>query len=68
MESRETDSYGEWLIRKLQQQAGEDGHPLPAEVLAAARAIMPTLKTCGANTHALANQVEQAEAKYSKRK
>src|SRR5262249_44005261 len=39
MESRETDSYGEWLIRKLQQQAGEDGHALPAEVIAAARVV-----------------------------
>src|SRR5215471_9206412 len=39
MESWETDSYGEWLIRKLQQQAGEDGNPLPAEVIAAARVV-----------------------------
>jgi len=37
MQLRETDSYGEWVIRKLKQEAGGEANPLPAEVLTAAR-------------------------------
>ena len=36
---RETDSYGEWVIRKVQQEAGGELNPLPAEVLTAARVV-----------------------------
>ena len=43
MESSETDSYGEWVIRKLQQEAGGDANPLPADVLAAARVVWPRI-------------------------
>jgi hypothetical protein len=39
MEPRETDSYGEWLIHKLQQEAGEYENPLPAEAISAARTL-----------------------------
>jgi len=39
MESGATDSYGEWVIRKLQQEAGGSAHPFPAAVLAAARMV-----------------------------
>ena len=41
MESRETDSYGVWVIRKL--QVGGDANSLPAEVLAAARVVWPRI-------------------------
>ena len=43
MESSATDSYGEWVIRKLEQEAGGDAHPFPVEVLAAARVVWPRL-------------------------
>ncbi len=42
MEPREKpDSYGEWAIRRVQQEAGENGNPLPAEVITAARVVWP---------------------------
>jgi len=41
MEPRETDSYGEWAIRRVQQEAEEHGNPLPAEAISAARVIWP---------------------------
>jgi hypothetical protein len=41
MEPRETDSYGEWVIRKLEQEAGGSGNPLPAEAISAARVVWP---------------------------
>jgi len=42
MEPREKpDSYGEWAIRRVQQEAGEIGNPLPAEVITAARVVWP---------------------------
>jgi hypothetical protein len=39
MQLRETDSYGEWVIRKLQEEAGGEVNALPAEVLTAARVV-----------------------------
>ena len=62
MESRETDSYGEWLIRKLQQQAGEDGHPLPAEVLAAARVVWRRIPAIVASETKREGSIREAEA------
>ena len=42
MESKEEpNSYGEWAIRRVQQEAGEIGNPLPAEVITAARMVWP---------------------------
>jgi hypothetical protein len=42
MEPREKpDSYGEWAIRRVQQEAGENGNPLPAEVITAAGTVWP---------------------------
>ena len=42
MESREKpDSYGEWAIRRVQQEAGEGGNVLPAEVITTARVVWP---------------------------
>lgn len=35
------DSYSEWAIRRVQQEAGEDGSVLPAEVIATARMVWP---------------------------
>lgn len=35
------DSYGEWAIRRVQQEAEEIGNPLPAEVITAARMVWP---------------------------
>jgi hypothetical protein len=46
MEPREKpDSYGEWAIRRVQQEAGEHGNLLPAEVITAAR--MGLASHCG---------------------
>jgi hypothetical protein len=42
---RETDSYGEWVIRKLEQEAGGYGNPLPAQAINAARVIWPRVAT-----------------------
>src|SRR5208282_1456885 len=42
MEPRETpDSYGEWAIRRVQQEAEDNGTTLPGEVLIAARLVWP---------------------------
>ncbi len=42
MEPREKpDSYGEWAIRRVQQEAEEDGSGLPAEVITSARMVWP---------------------------
>jgi len=42
MEPREKpDSYGEWAIRRVQQEAGEGGNVLPAEVITTARVVWP---------------------------
>jgi hypothetical protein len=34
-------SYGEWAIRRVQQEAEENGNPLPAQVITAARMVWP---------------------------
>jgi DNA-directed RNA polymerase specialized sigma24 family protein len=42
MEPREKpDSYGEWAIGRVQQEVGEDGSALPAEVITTARTVWP---------------------------
>jgi DNA-directed RNA polymerase specialized sigma24 family protein len=42
MEPREKpDSYGEWAIGRVQQEAEEDGSVFPAEVITTARAVWP---------------------------
>ena len=42
MERREKpDSYGEWAIRRVLQEAEENENPLPVEVIAAARTVWP---------------------------
>ena len=42
MQPREKpDSYGEWAIRRVLQEAEENGRPLPAEVIAVARMVWP---------------------------
>jgi len=45
MEPRETDSYGEWVIRKLGEEAEGHGNPLPAEAISAARVVWPRVAT-----------------------
>ena len=60
MEPRETDSYGEWVIRKL--QAGGDASPLPAEVLAAARVVWPRIPALVASEIKAKGSIREAEA------
>ena len=60
MESRETDSYGEWVIRKL--QAGGDANSLPAEVLAAARVVWPRIPAFVARESKQEGSLREAEA------
>jgi hypothetical protein len=60
MESRETDSYGEWVIRKLQE--GGNANPLPAEILAAARLVWPRLPTLVASEIKAEGSSREAEA------
>jgi DNA-directed RNA polymerase specialized sigma24 family protein len=60
MESRETDSYGEWAIRRL--QAGGNANPLPAEVLAAARLVWPRLPALVASEIKAEGSSREAEA------
>jgi DNA-directed RNA polymerase specialized sigma24 family protein len=61
MESSETDSYGEWVIRKLQQEAG-DAHPFPVEVLAAVRVVWPRIPALVASESKQEGSVREAEA------
>jgi hypothetical protein len=37
------DPYGEWVLQKVQQEAGGNQAPIPEEVLAAARATWPRI-------------------------
>lgn len=62
MESSGTDSYGEWVIRKLQQEAGGDANPLPAEVIAAARVVWPRIPVLVASEIKQEGSVREAEA------
>jgi DNA-directed RNA polymerase specialized sigma24 family protein len=62
MESSEKDSYGEWVIRKLQQEAGRDANPFPAEVLAAARVVWPRIPALVAREIKPEGSIREAEA------
>jgi DNA-directed RNA polymerase specialized sigma24 family protein len=62
MESGATDSYGEWVIRKLQQEAGGDAQPFPADVLAAARVVWPRIPAFVASESKQKGSVREAEA------
>jgi DNA-directed RNA polymerase specialized sigma24 family protein len=62
MGSSETDSYGEWVIRKLQQEAGGHANPLPAEVLAAARVVWPRFPALVAAEIKSEGSLREAEA------
>jgi len=62
MESGATDSYGEWVIRKLQQEAGGDTYPFPAEVLAAARVVWPRIPAFVASEIKPEGSIREAEA------
>ena len=61
MESSATDSYGEWVIRRLQQEAGGDANPLPAEVLTAARVVWPRIPVLVANEIKPQGSLREAE-------
>jgi hypothetical protein len=61
MKSSETDSYGEWVIRKLQQEAGGEVNPLPAEVLTAARVVWPRIPGLVASEIKREGSVREAE-------
>lgn len=43
------DSYGEWALRMVQQEAEEDGNTLPADALAAARIVWPRAMAVAVN-------------------
>ena len=62
MESGATDSYGEWVIRKLQQEASGDAHPFPADVLAAARVVWPRIPALVARESKQEGSLREAEA------
>jgi DNA-directed RNA polymerase specialized sigma24 family protein len=62
MESSATDSYGEWVIRRLQQEAGGDANPLPAAVMAAARVVWPRIPALVANEIKPQGSLQEAEA------
>ena len=62
MESGATDSYGEWVIRKLQQEASGDAHPFPADVLAAARVVWPRIPALVARESKQEGSLRDAEA------
>jgi hypothetical protein len=61
MESSATDSYGEWVIRRLQQEAGGDADPFPAAVMAAARMVWPRICTLVANEIKPQGSLREAE-------
>jgi len=61
MQLRETDSYGEWVIRKLKQEAGGEANPLPAEVLTAARVVWPRIPGLVAREIKREGSVREAE-------
>lgn len=62
MESSATDSYGEWVIRRLQQEAGGDADPFPAAVMAAARVVWPRIPALVANEVKPQGSLQEAEA------
>jgi DNA-directed RNA polymerase specialized sigma24 family protein len=62
MESNATDSYGEWVIRKLQQEAGGDAHFFPAEVLTAARVVWSRIPALVAREIKREGSLREAEA------
>lgn len=62
MASSATDSYGEWVIRKLQQEAGGNAYPFPAEVLAAARMVWPRIPALVAAEIKPERSLREAEA------
>ena len=63
MEPREKpDSYGEWVIFRVQQEAGEHGSLLPAEVITAARKVWPRVVASVANQLKREGSGREAEA------
>jgi hypothetical protein len=62
MELRETDSYGEWLIRRLQLEAGGDAGRLPDALIAAARVVWPRVVALVASELKREGSVRDAEA------
>jgi hypothetical protein len=62
MELRETDSYGEWLIRRLQLEAVGDAGRLPDALIAAARVVRPRVVALVAGQLKREGSVRDAEA------
>jgi hypothetical protein len=63
MEPREKpDSYGEWAIRRVQQEAGDHGNPLPAEVITTARKVWPRVAAMVTNELKREGSGREAEA------
>ena len=57
-----SDSYGEWIIRKVQQEAGWHESPLPAQVISAACAVWPRVAALVANELKREGSVREAQA------
>jgi DNA-directed RNA polymerase specialized sigma24 family protein len=63
MEPKEkADSYGEWAIRRVQQETGENRDPLPAEVMITARKVWPRVAAVVANELKREGSGREAEA------
>jgi DNA-directed RNA polymerase specialized sigma24 family protein len=63
MEPKEkADSYGEWAIRRVQQETGENRDPLPAEVIITARKVWPRVAAVVANELKREGSGREAEA------
>ena len=56
------DAYGEWAIRRVLQEAGENGNPLPTEVITVARKVWPRVTALVASELKREDSNREAEA------
>jgi DNA-directed RNA polymerase specialized sigma24 family protein len=56
------DSYGQWIIRKLQQEAGGHASRLPAEIISAACTVWPRVAALVASELKREGSIREAEA------
>jgi hypothetical protein len=62
MEPRDTDSYGQWIIRKVQQEARGHANRLPAQVITAACTVWPRVAALVASELRREGSIREAEA------
>jgi DNA-directed RNA polymerase specialized sigma24 family protein len=62
MEPRGTDSYGQWIIRKVQQEVGGHASCLPARVITAASTVWPRVGALVASELRREGSIREAEA------